>query len=407
MEACRRLGVDVRVARITVLELDRVVAAQRSLVAKVANQVPDESLEKIRGGLFLKRFRSAQEGHGQPCFDEIFPAFLEPAETLRESFGATLVDDAWFDAVERDRETQDLARTLAGRYFAMRGRSKSITAATHDALMLRWVNVERQGSAQRTWLVTVDSSLPGFVPRVLASADGPPALSLDGLLVWMSPHAGLGEGLMAEVFGEAIRQQVLPQERFLDLRDFELFADLGLSCRELPAQDVEGCIRFLRENFERINPGDARGREELAHEVARFFHDPGRRYKSDIARYEAELTAASSIIREKDRELERLSEELEKAKKEDEERQAVQVRSRLRRSAGVRLGIAAVALAVLLGALVFVADSWAEGGNLAQRVIAFWPALGTAVALWLVATARWIGKERLATMPWVAKILRR
>ena len=98
------------------------------------------------------------------------------------------------------------------------------------------------------------------------------------------------EDEVAAIFSDAVKYQLLPQESFFDLRDFLVFAEIASSCKELPAEDVEQCIRYLKTNAPNLDPSVPADREKIAREISKFFADPSRKYKQEIQRLEAELS---------------------------------------------------------------------------------------------------------------------
>jgi hypothetical protein len=51
-----------------------------------------------------------------------------------------------------------------------------------------------------------------------------------------------------------IKYRLLPQERIFNLEDFLIFHEMHMSCKELPAEDVEECIRYIKVNAPMLAP---------------------------------------------------------------------------------------------------------------------------------------------------------
>jgi hypothetical protein len=194
-----------------------------------------------------------------------------------------------------------------------------------------------------------------------------------------------------------IKYRLLPQERIFDLEDFLIFDEMNMSCKELPAEDVEGCVRYIKANAPMLDPSNSADREKLAYEVSKFFADPGRKYKQEIERLESENVKIKQEyeenLKDRNREIEELK---ERTKKES-----------LRRSAWFRVGITATIFLLLEGLVIFLASLYGAGPNFFQKVVNSWPFLGIPVVLAIPIGWFIIGKERLKNLGWpVTKIFK-
>jgi hypothetical protein len=199
---------------------------------------------------------------------------------------------------------------------ARKFRKKTERAALHDALLVRWVEIERSKSQSKIWIVTRDRTLPS----VRSNDDEPLAISLDALLQWIAPISSdaYSDSDFIEMFSESIRLQLLPPENFLDLKDFCMLADVGVSCKDLPVEDVEACIRDLKVALPGIDPTQPGDREKISHQISKFFADPGRKYKANIRILESvtatERASLLEQLREKDRLLVEKDQQLQNAR---------------------------------------------------------------------------------------------
>src|SRR5579864_2415491 len=158
---------------------------------------------------------------GQPHLDSLFRNFSHPVPMLRDSYGIDLIDSTWFVTEAFADATRNLVQKLRN---ARTVRKKTERAALHDALLVRWVEIERSKSQSKVWIVTRDRTLPSM----RSPDDEPLAISLDALLQWIAPISSeaYSDSDFIEMFSESIRFQLLPPENFLDLRDFCLLADV-------------------------------------------------------------------------------------------------------------------------------------------------------------------------------------
>lgn len=387
-KACKRLGIKLKVCQISLDELHYWLTYQRDLIEKAIDQIPKETAPKIRSVFY--QIYSEKESTGETVdIDELFRNFDSPSKDLQALFEIELEDDIWFDEVHDRPETVQFAEVLRSRYKSMRRLRKSRGAALHDSMLLFWLQKLRKETDTNIWLITADTSLPGCVPQARDPRSGSLAITSDAVLQWISPIA-LPEGEEDEfpaIFAEMIRLRFLPPDRIFDLEDFLVFHELQMSCRELPAQDVEGCIRHVKANAPMLDPSDPGDRERLAYETAKFFAAPGRKYAQELERLEKD-------VEERDRRIE----ELERRSSQYEARAQKEF---LKRSAQLRMGFTIFVFLMLEGLVVFLARQYGEGPNLFQKVLNSWPFFGVVVPA-AATLMGWflVGKERLKALGW-------
>lgn len=354
---------------------------------------------------------------------------MQPMPVLEAEYGVERVDDAWFQQVERERETEAVVQAIRAAYERKRGFVKPRASALHDAKLLRWVDAERVNSEHKVWLVTFDTLLPPISAQHFASVR-PFAITLDALLQWLSPVVSYEgtEDEIAAIFAEAVKQQLLPQDSFFDLRDFLVFAEMEMSCKELPAEDVEACIQYVRTNARTLDPSNPEDQKKLAHEIAKFFADPGRKYKQEVVRLESTIqqnqatyaeqlkereaqAAAERAAREQEyaaqlskveaeREREVQAKEARIAELEEAERTRIaqEKRRQLRRSAIIRLLVIAVVLVGYEAGVVLAALTYGAGASWVDQLVgvSVYLLAGFPAALFILWF--WVGPERLQAL---------
>jgi len=216
-----------------------------------------------------------------------------------------------------------------------------------------------------------------------------PSGCLDAFLQWVSPVV-VEEDIhfdFTAIFAEMIKNRLFPPEEILNLGHFRVFSEMGMECKNLPAEDVKECIRYITVNTPKLDPTDPVDREKLAGEMKRFFADPSRKYKQELKRLENGLKERNGKIAELQKQF---SEYKEKTQKES-----------LKGSAKLRLGITIVIFLALEGIVVLLANSYGEGPNLFQKLLNSWPFLGIAVPATTILIG-WlcIGKKRLKGLGW-------
>lgn len=396
--ACRQLQIELNVCQISLDELRAALEYQRELILKVADQIPDVTAPKVRG-VFFRLYREQLSETGTVDFDELFASFSHPMKVLAESYEVELIDDPWFAEAENQRETEKLLQVIKREYQAKRGRPKMMRPALHDALLLRWIQLERERTARNSWLVTLDTSLPGFLPQAGDASARPLAVTLDALLQWISPIAiqDDAEDEVAVIFSEAVKYQLLPQESFFDLRDFLVFAEMEWSCKELPAKDVEECIRYLKTTAPNLDPSDPADREKIAHEISKFFADPGRKYKQEVQRLEAKMAEREDEYKRKLEERDKRIEKLERERVEQEEKKQ---KKALKKSARIRMSVVILLFLTIEAVAVYFAWQYGEGANFFQKVKNLWELPTIAFAISVVLSWFILGKDRIRALGW-------
>jgi predicted nucleic acid-binding protein len=413
-DACTQLGIELKVLQITIDELRQALSNHRFLLEKSANQVPEQSASKVRGP-FYEVYRQQLEEKGEVDLDSIFRSFESPMEKLRERYKVNLEDDPWFDEAALKPETNKYAERLRVRYAAVRGRPKGKKPSVHDALALQWIRRKQQETKKNIRFVTLDTSLPGFPLFGTGNGKDPIAITIDALIQWICPVAvqDATEEDFAAIFSEAIKYQVLPQEKIFELRDFLIFAEMQMACKELPPADVENCIQYIKKTAPDLDPFSPADREKLGYEISKFFADPSRQYKKELQRLEAESherkkeyegkyrSALGQLEKVKAESGELLEQrdikiaELEKKISEREEADRIRV---LKSSAKARLAAVISIFAGLELLLSYLVNKYAQGTNFLQKAQSCWGFFSLPVIVAIVLGWFIIGKERVVTL---------
>lgn len=398
-KSCKNLEIHLKVCQISLDELSYLLEYQRELIEKVVDKIPNETSPKIRS-VFYRLYKSRLESEGAVDFKVLFDSFYHASEELAQVYDVDLVDDKWFDIAGNEQKTVALVEEIRRLYRAKRNRSKNPHAALHDALLLRWLQLEREQSAKNTWLITLDSSLPSYLPKQEKSPGQQIAITLDALIQWISPvciYEDSDEDEVAAIFSEAVKYQILPQEKLFDLRDFLIFSEMELETKELPAEDVEECIRYIKNNAPDLDPSEASDREKIAGEISKFFADPGRKYKQNIESLEIKI---KEITEEKSLEAKKFQKEIDNQDERIENLEKDIRKDKLKLSAGLRLLVAIAFFLVIEGAILWFTSKYGEGQNLFQKVIKSWPLFGGGGLIGLALFWFLLGKERIQTLGW-------
>lgn len=404
-KACSDLGMKLHVCQISIDELRKVVSYERETIEKVADKIPDETAPKIKGVLFPVYYRQRQSGQN-PTFDELFEYFSEPSTTPKTFYEVEIVDDRWFIENLDAAETESLARQIKETYETRPGKHKSKNAADHDSLLLRWVRRERESGQANAWIVTLDHSLPNF-RSPSKQGEIPLAIRLDTLLHWLAPialQADEGQDRAAVIFSEALKYNLLPQENFFEIGDFLAFAEWEWDTKQLPAEDIEGCIRCVKTALPHLNPAEPSDRERISREFNKFLRDPGRKYQGELARLEAKN---AELIRERN-EADKLRADtatdlgvrLSKKEAELAELRGAAQKRELRASAFRRLApIGALGLLTEL-TIGYFAIHFGSGENYFQKLKEAWDFL--VIPMPIAAGVSWfvLGRDRFEALGW-------
>lgn len=429
ISACKRLGATVQVCQISIDEMRNAVGVHRDLILKVDDNVPEELASRVKGGLY-ELYHDEKQHSGSVNIDALFLNFIEPMKILTPQYSVELLDDEWFTSAKAQSDIAELSKNIIA-LSQQRPRPKTRGSAQHDAKMLWWVQKDREAGNRNTWFVTLDTLLPNVNNGDDKDENRPLAISLDALLQWISPIAmqGADGDEVAAIFAEAIKSQLLPSDAFFDLRDFLVFSELEISCKDLPVDDVEECLQYLRKTASNLNPADPKDLQTLGLEIHKFFADPGRRYKQDVARLEEEsaqkdakleeVTSALTLrldnlqhdFNEKFAEQQRKEEErriteqrlfeekLSALQREYEEKEEKRIAHDLLRSARRRLTIGSIVLMLLTVGVIYLTVIFGDQAKSAiERITSGWVILIATFVIGLAFLGLFLGRARIQVL---------
>ena len=398
VDACRAADARFAVCEVTMDELRFVQARRREDREELEAYVP--------AGIDIKGV--TQSGRRKVVtppleFDDSFLGIQDLPGSISEIFEADRADDQWFDRVRDKGWVRELTQQIR-----TKAPSKGESQGLHDALLLGWTSRQRRKFNEKAFVLTIDRSLPSVSPPESA---GQIAITHTALLQWAAPVLGRSEENFAVAFAELTRARLLPQSQLLSLNEFRVFHELHVSTADLPAEDVVGCIRYLRKAAPELNPRDPRDILELARYVSGYFADPGRKYIQEISRLERELDTAESqkaaAVEAERSKLEKAAGEHEVHLRETEARERLVAdnfsdfksaveRRESKRKAGLRL-VAAWLFAFSVVVVVGVVAGLQSGtDSVFDKVSAAWGFMsGLGVGVGITVTWVFVGLERL------------
>lgn len=404
-DACRRLGITLQVCRISLHELARVVRSRIDALERIGEKIPTEFSKRIHDP-FYRVYYEATKGGTPVDIEKLFQNFNDAKQILQDDYLIEEVDDLWFDAHAEMQHTLQLASIIRTKHKHYRPKSKSKSSSLHDALILDWVRERRHQDSNKVWLVTLDTSLPD--EAVLEKSGQPKSciVTLDALLQWISPIAiteGSSEQVSA-VFSEAIRNQLLPQDNLFTINDFLVFAGMEWDVKEMPTQDVEDCISYFRTSGPDLNPDDPVDREKIAHELSRFFVDPGRKYKEELSELQGKLTEHQKDSEKKIARIQQVADskddrigDLERILAEN---LRIQESGKARRIARWKMLLSATPSLIIEATSLYLANSMGQGDNVLQKILSFWPFLTFGIAVFPILCWFVVGKKGLISLGW-------
>jgi len=424
------LTIRLGISKATADEFTRTVRGHIGDLKRAYKAIPPSMQDKVHSFL-LESYLAVRRGNPTMGLETYLERFQEPMQSLQSDFGTTCIDDKWFDDERQSPGTLELAKSLSKKYVERRGRPKRDASASHDALLLRWAAYARQELKENAWVVTLDGSLVSYAAES-KEAQRPRVITLDALLHWTTPICAgeADEDRLAELHAEAVRYQLLPRDRLLDLRDFQVLSEMEVETSQLPPEDVEACIREIRAAGPYLDPSKAEDREKIGRVIQRYFASPGTKFQKELQRLSGEnatlsqsvdnerqmreemqrtIAAMNKTLEERQREIEKLQEYLgteQESNKEAQRRIAhvedyIQKRDRqeaekrLHRSVVLRCILVAVPLLLVWGCLSLASCKWGEGQTAFQKITKSWSWFAATFAGAVLVFPFVMGRERL------------
>jgi hypothetical protein len=209
---------------------------------------------------------------------------------------------------------------------------------------------------------------------------------------------------------------------------------MEIETRQLPAEDVEECIREVKRAGPNLDPSRAADREKIGQIIQRRFADPGTKYKQRLGELEAGVDVLSNRLGE-ERELReaaetharrqeergdeldsRLAAETQARTAADERFRATEERlaaveqqinddkqrKRLKRIIVMRGGLCLLFFLALLGIIVALSWRYQEGANLVQKLTKSWPFVLACTAV-MLALWRWLTSRARAALTMIGE----
>lgn len=382
LERIRGLGCEIGVLDVTAKELSELAIWQGETVQDVLNQIPDELLPRTKGLAASVELLYRQDD-SNPSTEAVLAEFENADRIIGERLGLPIVYTSSFDADPPSDVVQSLASTLKSNYDTGRrqgdDRRKSESAALHDALALIFVKRMR-ADGKRCVFLTLDKSLPTFrFPEDTTQLR--PAITIDALLSWLGIILEDDESI-ERAYSTLLSAQLVTSQQDFSIGEFAMLSQVGMDCKNMPSDDMEQCILYLRREAQGLDLRSADDREKLHHKVTSFFSSPARKYLGEMAVLRDGVDKSAVV-----------AEELRRQVKSSENRgielsEKAKYVSKVARTKD-RLWIVRIVLLVGILSVIWAASEYATGENILQKVISFWPLFGLVLALCFALARVW------------------
>lgn len=303
-ELCSKLGISMNVSRRTASEIVGVIEREKRLIAELYDDIPEEYFDGHKSSdQFLESYRLLkQESKGIITCDDLFQRFYQIEDELKKyQIDLIDVDPSRIEKCSNDPAVQ---RVLQEQSLRIRRVKKGNEALEHDSFHYCLVK-DRRKYGKKVWFLSLDTSLPTVSGALSSKEPLSFSILLDTFLQSISPFitSSESEDDFARTFSEMIASQVLPQNQLFDLRDFMVFQEVGISCRDMSVDEIDDVFHKVKaEILKGTNPHQMS--EKQKRELNYWFQ----KYTADHKK------RTDSLLGEKERRIENLSSELGKVK---------------------------------------------------------------------------------------------
>jgi predicted nucleic acid-binding protein len=328
LKAIKKLNSKLCITNATIIEYETWVQNEFGRIRSTSKQIPKKTKSKIESPVYQDYYHLCQakiendeECELEEIISDLEKHYFNYKNILKKYIAEEnieYIDNAWFDTVVNDPSFDSFVKLIKEKYREVSSRDKGDGAAVHDGKVLLWLNKISKETGVKHIFVTTDTSMPLIHFEENENTNN---IVLEAILQWLLPLTnGHSDYEIDKTISEFLKQRILPKEFIFEIKDFLIFDHLHMECQELPAEDVENCIIYLKKNASNLNPNSAADREKFASEIAKYFIDPGKKFKLELSNKEKEneelkiqlgdvfnlLTALKELNSEKDNKLSEL-----------------------------------------------------------------------------------------------------
>ena len=368
VEKLRSLECEIEVLDVTARELSELASRLSKTVEDALNQIPDELLPRTKGLAASVELLYRQD-RSNPSPEAVLSELTNAGRIVNERLDLPIAKNSSFDVDSASEAVQSLASTLKNHYDTVQSgsRRKSKSAALHDALALTFVNRMRADGSRCVFL-TLDKSLPTFrFPEDTTQIR--PAITIDALLSWLGIILEDDESI-ERAYSTLLSAQLVTSRQTLSIEEFEMLAQVGMDCKNMPSEDVEQCILYLKREAQGLDLRSADDREKLHHKVRTFFLLPDRKYLGELTDLRGRVNDYANLARQA----------VSDADRERKLRVRAEYDLRVTRTKN-RLVFVGVVLVGGIISVIWLALEYGTGENHLQKIMSFWQLFGAVVGI--------------------------
>lgn len=374
LRICKKASIELSVTTITKEEVDRVVHYFENEAINLFDEIPEKIAPKVRG-IFFESYIEEKKKNSKFSVSDLFKPFHDLKDTLKAVYQIDMLDDVDFDklkeSAEKDIKLQNIFNATS---VEVRKRTKGKESILHDIFHYLLIEKDRGAGNKKSWVLTLDTSLPYVATKLQKEGDSPFCFKLDVLMQCFSPFITTDQEAydFSDVFAQLIANQLFPSSKVFDVRDFVFFNDIGIKLSEMDEDDIEEALNHIKSHVLRGKIYSHADFDKVAYEVKRLFS--GRAEKDETIRKQLERITDMERkhkleLSGKDDEIRRLKEEQERGEKA----KAEQKTTRVWLTKLICFGIIALSSLFIL---IYLSSIFAEGKNLLQKIINFWAYYG-------------------------------
>lgn len=279
IHAAKEMNIELRVCEITLKEVAQFYDYAIKKISRYEELIPDQILYRVKDEI-LHAYRNARVDNPKLSAQEFLRPILDVKSKFLQSNSIAQIHELWFVTANTSSDTEHMELQIAQKEKREKeaGKSfKSEASLRHDALLCRWVSLEKQriGQSAEVFLITRDNVLPGLFKVGIPENDGEPRipiLHLDAALQWLGPFTAPGTRLnAARVYMKNFVEQVFPKQPIWYAEEFQIFEMIDASTRDMSIEEIDGVLMFVREAVKKYDLKNKTDHELFIANVQRYY----------------------------------------------------------------------------------------------------------------------------------------
>ncbi|MCB0018236.1 MAG: hypothetical protein KDE09_10640, partial [Anaerolineales bacterium] len=269
VDACIGLGVKVIVTKLTLQEYKNVVSVKKEQFEQLSGLIPRELIENEE---FDDDLIEATLNSKYVTTHGIFAQLQNPKSALIK-MNIEIEDEHWFETAVDQPDTRHMMILI--RNSLKHFQRKSENTLRHDALMIRWIQLELQrGNYNGVYFVTLDNSLLDLNYRKSGISIQSQVISLERILQWISPFAYVNTwSKVVRGFCREFSSQIFPSQDVFVLDDYEAIKGHERAIRNANAEEVRSILKHARVAITNHSGMDRVSKDEFEIEMNEFIQN--------------------------------------------------------------------------------------------------------------------------------------